>query len=272
MRWFGIIFLALILTVVSCSRKGSGTGEGGPTPAELLAYADKVYLQGDYESAFLAYGTIYEQYPTSREYIDAAIGLSRCYAQFEDYPKSFDILHTLLKENIIPSQVPKIYNVIAEFYERSAGISEQLTGRGATDYKTAIGYYKKAIDYPNSEDKFAKSYAQYKVGILYEKLNDYDKALTAYQKTSDQYPTQQWALLANEKSGILKLKIERMKIYESRGINKDTLSTPPQTPAPVEEKLQKPGKPVPAKADTTKKYKAPAPADTTGEKPKLDLD
>lgn len=278
MRWFGIILLALSLMLVSCSKKGSGAGEGGPTPAELLAYADNVYHQGDYESAFLAYGTIYEQYPTSREYIDAAIGLSRCYAEFEDYPKSFDIVYSLLKENIIPSQVPKIYNVIAEFYERSAGISEQLTGRGATDYKTAIGYYEKAIDYPNSEDMQAKSYAQYKVGTLYERLDDYDKALKAYQKTSDEYPTQQWALLANEKSGILQLKIERMKIYESAGTKKDTK---PEGPAPAE-KIEKPAKPAPAKTDTLRKTqdadttKTPqpeqAPTDTSGAKPKLDLD
>jgi len=274
MRWFGIIFLALSLLMVSCSKKGSGTGDGsGATPEELLAYADNIYLQDDYESAFLAYGLIYEQYPTSREYVNAAIGLSRCYAEFEDYQKSFDILYSLLQENIIPSQVPKIYNVIAEFYERSAGISEQLTGEGSTDYKTAIGYYEKAIDYPNSEDKLAKSYAQYKVGTLYEKLDNYDKALKAYQKTSDDYPTQQWAMLANEKSGILQLKIERMKIYESAAMKKDTMTTKPQAPAPVKKKIEKPEKPAPAKADTTKTTQPEeAPADTTGAKPKLDLD
>ena len=275
MRWFGILFLALSLLVASCSQKGSGAGDDGPTPEELLTYANRVYQEGDYESAFLAYGLIYEQYPTSREYIDAAIGLSRCYAEFEDYQKSFDILYSLLQENLIPSQVPKIYNVIAEFYERSAGISEQLTGEGTTDYKTAIGYYEKAIDYPNSEDKLARSYAQYKVGVLYENLGNYQKALDAYQKTLDEYPMQQWTLLANEKSGILKLKMERLKIHETQANKENDLLVKPQPPAMMDEEVNKPGQAKPAKADTAQKAQKPdttkAPVDTTGEKPKLDL-
>jgi tetratricopeptide (TPR) repeat protein len=276
MRWFSAVSMILILLVAGCSKKNAKTNPGN-TPEELLAYADKTFNSGDYESAFLAYGVIYDQYPTSREYIDAAIGMSRCYGEFEDYAKSFDMLHNLLKENLIPSKVPQIYNVIGDFYERSAGISEQLTGQGSTDYKTAIGYYQKAIDYPNSEDPKAKSYSQYKIGSLYIKLAEYDSALQALQKTVDDYPSQEWASLAQEKTGLLQTLIENQKareLYNTSTATKDTLIAPSQekTKTPVKADTLKTAMP----PDTTKTVKPPepepVPPDTTTEKkPKLDL-
>lgn len=274
MRWFSLVSIILILLLAGCSKKNTKTAEGA-TPEELLAYADGAFNNGDYESAFLAYGVIFDQYPTSREYIDAAIGMSRCYGEFEDYNKGFEMLYNLLKENLIPSKVPQIYNVIGDFYERTAGISQQLTGEGATDYKTAIGFYQKAIDYPNSDDQKAKSYSQYKIGSLYIKLGEYDSALQALQKTVDDYPQQQWASVAQEKTGLLQTMIESQKAKERyEASQRDTsMAAPPQPKpqAPVKTDTLKTVAP-----DTTKTVKPPEPEpvvpDTTTEKkPKLDL-
>lgn len=273
MRWFSIVSIILILLMAGCSKNNTKTAQGN-TPEELLAYADGVFNTGDYESAFLAYGVIFDQYPTSREYIDAAIGMSRCYGEFEDYNKSFEMLYNLLKENLIPSKVPQIYNVIGDFYERSAGISQQLSGEGATDYKTAMAYYQKAIDYPNSEDQKAKSYSQYKIGSLFIKLAEYDSALQALQKTVDDYPGQQWASVAQEKTGLLQTLIETEKAKERfEASKKDTSMAAPQmdkSQAAKTDTLKA------AAPDTTKTVKPPEPEpvvpDTTTEKkPKLDL-
>jgi tetratricopeptide (TPR) repeat protein len=269
-----------MLIILGCSKKNSKAFDAeNSTPEELLIYADQVYNAGDYESAFLAYGVIFDQYPTSREYIDAGIGLSKCYVEFEKYEKSFDLLYNLLKENIIPSKVPQIYNAIAEFYERSAGISEQLTGDSSTDQKKAIEFYEKAITYPNSEDEPAKSYAQYKIGTLYENMAEYDEALKAFQKTEDDYPTQQWASIAQERMGIVQLKKEGQKALENRsGVQSDTSMQTSEKGKIIKAEET-------AKADTVKKaapdtvkvveppMPKPTPADTTTEKkPKLDMD
>jgi tetratricopeptide (TPR) repeat protein len=274
MRWFSIVSIILILLVAGCSKKNAKTVEGN-TPEELLAYADGAFNSGDYESAFLAYGVIFDQYPTSREYIDAAIGMSRCYGEFEDYNKSFEMLYNLLKENLIPSKVPQIYNVIGDFYERSAGISQQLTGYGTPDYKTAIGFYRKAIDYPNSEDQKAKSYSQYKIGSLYIKMAEYDSALQALQKTIDEYPAQQWASVAQEKTGLLQTMIESQKARERlNAAKKDTLVPPPPQMDKAKETAKMDSLKTTAPPDTIKKAPEPEPAppDTTTEKkPKLDL-
>lgn len=215
MNRFSIFLLLIILVLVSCSKKTSQVAvTKGSGAEELLAYGDKVYNAGDYESAFLAYGIIYNEYPTSREYIDATIGLSRCYGQLQNHEKEFELIYNLLRENIIPSKVPQVYNAIAEFYENSAGISEQLTGDATQDYKTAIGYYEKAIKYQNSDDEKAKGYAQYKIGELYENLGEFDRALEAYEKTTANYQGVGWDILASEKIGIIQTKREAQILYE----------------------------------------------------------
>ena len=108
MRWLGIFLILSITLFFACSKKSSSAkDDGSVTPVELLEYANGIYDKGDYESAFLAYGLIYKDYPTSREYIDAAIGLSRCYGQLDNYEKEFELIHNLLRENLIPSKVPQ---------------------------------------------------------------------------------------------------------------------------------------------------------------------
>ncbi len=217
MRWISIFIILLFLG--GCGKKEirnpiSETDQ----PAELLKLGDQFYKNQDFENAFRAYGIVYYNYPTSQEYIDAAIGLSRSYGALKNYEKEFDLLYNLLRENLIPSKVPNVYNAIAEFYERSAGISEQLTGEGSSDYKTAIDYYKKAIDYPNSNDNEAKSFAQYKIGVLLEKLDDNQQAMQAYQNTMTVYEGSEWAAKAEQSIAALRIKLERRAEYQESGL------------------------------------------------------
>jgi tetratricopeptide (TPR) repeat protein len=286
---FSIFLLLVIIFFVSCSKKTSKVTVNKQSGAEeLLAYGDKVYNTGDYESAFLAYGVIYKEYPTSREYIDATIGLSRCYGQLQNHEKEFELLYNLLRENIIPSKVPQVYNAIAEFYENSAGISEQLTGDATQDYKTAIGYYEKAIKYQNSEDEKAKGYAQYKIGELYENLGEFERSLEAYEKTVTNYQGVDWDLLASEKISIIQTKREAQILYEqslspTQGdtMNQSESANANIEPVTIDTMAVDTAEVVPQKSDQPKetenpeekKESAPAetPADYSGdEKPELD--
>ncbi len=220
-----IIFL-MALALIACSKKETRVEiSENQSPAEFLKFGNQFYQNGDYENAFRAYGFIYYNHPTSPEYIDAAIGLSRCYGALEDYEKAFEILHELLKNNLIPSKVPNIYVAIAEFYERSAGISEQINGKSETDLQKAIEYYQKAIAYPNSKNIAAKGYAQYKIGQIYEQISQYDKALQSYQATSTQYAGSEWALRAEESYAALNQRIERRNNMLENGLLPDTTTT-----------------------------------------------
>lgn len=233
-----LILITLIFLIASCGKKQVRNGiPENDQPAELLKYGDQFYLNGDYENAFRAYGIVYYDYPSSREYIDAAIGLSKCYGAMQSYEKQFEILHNLLRENLIPSKVPGVYNAIGEFYERSAGISEQLTGEGTNDYKTAINYYAKSIQYPNSDDLDAKSFAQFKIGTLYEEMKDYPKAIEAYETALNTYQGTEWALRAEQNILDIRERMRRRAEYQQSGmLPADTTTTPPaQTmPNPVQ--------------------------------------
>lgn len=251
-----LILITFVFFMVSCGKKEvRNTIPEDERPAELLKYGNQFYQSGDYDNAFRSYGIVYYDYPSSREYIDAAIGLSKCYGAMQSYEKQFEILYNLLRENLIPTKVPGVYNAVAEFYERSAGISEQITGEGTNDYKTAINYYTKSIQYPNSDDLDAKSFAQYKIGKLFEKLKDYPQAIEAYESALNTYQGTEWALRAEQSILDIRERMRRRAEYEESGmLPADTTSVKPafqndtgfqSSPNPVQAN--------PAAADTTKR-------------------
>jgi tetratricopeptide (TPR) repeat protein len=117
-----------------------------------------------------------------------------------DFERGFSLLYSLIRENMVPSRVPEIYNEMARYYEVTAVYNRQagITGEGE-DYQKAIDYYKKSVDYPNSDDTKAKSYAQFQVGELEMKLNKYDDAAMAYQATIYRFSGTEWAQLAEQR-------------------------------------------------------------------------
>ncbi len=256
-----LLIIMSIMVVVGCSKREVRTAiPENQQPAELLKYGNQFYNSGDYENAFRAYGIIYYNFPSSREYIDAAIGLSRCYGALENYEKEFDILHTLLQGNLIPSKVPQIYNAIAEFYERSAGISEQLTGAGDEDYQTAISYYEKAISYPNSKDSTAQGLAKYKIGVLYEKLGDTQKAIETYQETINQYANTEWAQRAEQAINDINERMRLRAEYEQNGWL--TPANPVDSTAVQQENVSPPDSDQPAMAPPRESGSAPVDSTT----------
>ncbi len=193
----GVIFLLLI----SCARKQTGeTTQQQLDPAKLLEQANQLYAQGNLDDAFRAYGLIYERFPTSREYIDAVIGLSRCYSDYGNYEKSFDLLYNLVRENMVPSRVPEIYIEMARYFEVNAGISSVAgLSNEEQDYEKAVEYYQKAIDYPNSNDLDAKAYAQLRIGELYIQMGRFKDAILAFKATTTSFPGTEWAKVAEER-------------------------------------------------------------------------
>lgn len=214
-RTYLVVVCFITALLVSCSSKQvRTTGEETNRAAEFLKFGNQFLQQGDYENAFRAFSVVYENYPTSAEYIDAVIGLSKCYGAFKDYDKQFELLYSLIRENMVPSRVPEIYLLIAEFYENSAGISEQLTGAGDKDYQTAIDYLKKAVAYENSNDTLSKAHAQFKIGHLYEKLGDFENAIAAYQDTINRFGGTVWAEEAEKQIQLIREKMRLQAQYE----------------------------------------------------------
>ncbi len=190
-----LLNLALIL---SCSKKEAAVKSNSEQdPPVLLAKGTELYNQGDVNGALEQYEIIYNRYPTSREYINAVIGMARCQNDLGDFEQGFDLLYNLIRENMIPTRVPEIYNEMARYYEVTAAYSTEAgISSEQDDYKKAIDYYQKAVKYPNSDDKIAKSYAQFRIGELQFKLKNYKDAALAYQSTIYKYPDSEWAQMA----------------------------------------------------------------------------
>lgn len=250
-----ITVLGLVLLVfLSCGKKQAAVRPmEGLAPAELLTKANEFYTAGNVDKALEAYDIIYGRYPTSREYIDAVLGMAKCYNDLGNFEKGMDLLYTLIRENMVPTRVPEIFNQMAKYYEVNAGISTVVgLSNEEQDYRKAIDYYQKAINYPNSDDVRAKSFAQFKIGELNLNMAQYKDAALAYQATVYNYPGTEWADKASQ------------RIDELRQGGEQTLENIKQemakpVPAPTQTENEEEMVTPPVKADTMKV----APPDTT---------
>ncbi len=201
MKKFVFLLILAVPLLMFCSKKEVKVKSlDGMEPPALLEKGDAAFVDGDMEEAIRAYDVIYTRYPLSREYISAVLGMSRAYNNMGDFEKGFELLYNLIRENMVPSRVPEIYNEMARYYEvtaiysREAGISNL-----EQDYQKAISYYQKAVKYPNSDDVEAKSYAQFQIGELQMKLGHAEDAALAYQSTSYNFPNTEWATMAQQR-------------------------------------------------------------------------
>ncbi len=275
-----VILGLILLFLLACNKQEAGIKEEQAVldPEQLLKQANELYQQGNIEEAFKLYSKIYYEFPTSNAYIDAAIGLSRCYNDMGKYEKGLDVLYDLLRKNMIPSRVPEIYNEMARYYEVNAGISSIAGLSDETkDYQKAIAFYNKAIYYPNSKDSVAKSYAQFKIGELNVYLGKFKDAILAYKATVANYPGTPWALKAQERLDEFRKAVdELLQEIAATSPTPDTsaipqnISQPTPPPAPaitVPETTQAPPQtPAVSPSDTT----TIVPPDTS-EKPELQL-
>jgi outer membrane protein assembly factor BamD (BamD/ComL family) len=201
-----ILILSILPLLIFCSKKEVKVNSlDNMEPPALLEKGNAAFYEGNMEEAIKAYDVIYKRYPLSREYISAVLGMARAYNNTGDFEKGFSLLYNLIRENMVPSRVPEIYNEMARYYEVTAIYSKEAgISRVDDDYKKAIDYYQKSVDYPNSEDPRSKSYAQYQIGELELKLGQPEQAALSFQSTIYKYPHTEWATLAQQR-------IEQMK-------------------------------------------------------------
>jgi tetratricopeptide (TPR) repeat protein len=187
-----LLSVFLILSFVLISGCGSGRDKDPlqeKTDAELLDMAKDYFAKGRYDEAMKIYNAIEKYYPNTDYYVDVKIGKANIYGRQELFEKQLDIYLKTLKENVMPQKVPRIYTEIGHFYQKFAPYDPGLSGGGLEeDYKKAIFYYKKAIEYDESNDTFAKSEAMANIGLIYAKMGDFSKAAQTYNAVLKQYP------------------------------------------------------------------------------------
>ncbi|NOQ97416.1 MAG: tetratricopeptide repeat protein [Calditrichae bacterium] len=195
------IFLYMILTIafIGCGGSKDEIVLDEETPETLLQKGEIAYENGKYDDSIKLARLMLDYFPTSDLHIDAQLLITKTLGAQEKYEDQFDLLLRILKENIIPEKVPSIYMQIGEFYENSAKWNPGTVTIDSADFTNAADYYKKAVFYPNSDDRGTKANALYRMGLMHAKLNDIEVASKAYQELITTYPESPYSTLARTK-------------------------------------------------------------------------
>jgi tetratricopeptide (TPR) repeat protein len=198
MRFFFFLSLTIFLMVQCGSNKKELILEN-ETDESLHGKALTAYEAGQYREAFQYDSLLLIHFPISDLHIDAQLTMARALGGQERYEEQLDLLMRLLKENIIPEVVPKIYMQIGEFYEHAAVWNPGDITVDTTDWNKAASYYRKAVFYPNSNDRAVKAAALYRAGLMYAKIKNLEFATNAYKEVINSFPESPYSSLAKIK-------------------------------------------------------------------------
>ena len=194
-----IFYLATIIFLIySCSSR-EGIVLEDETPESLLQKADLAYQNGKPDESIKLSRLILDNFPTSDLHIDAQLIMAKALGAQEEFEAQFDLLLRILKENIIPEKVPRIYMQIGQYYERSAQWNPGNITSDTTDLRQAAKYYRRAVFYPNSDDRDTKATALYRAALMHAKIKDFETAKKAYAQVIESYPESPYSGLAKIK-------------------------------------------------------------------------
>ena len=182
-----------------CSSNKEADKEELISPEEMYESGNLQFAQEKYAEAINTYQNLLVKYPTSDLHIDTQLKIASAHGKLENFEEQMSILSRLLKENIIPEKVPRIYVQIGKFYERAAGFNPGVATSDTSDYEKAIGYYKKAFDYQDSKDREAKAEAAYRRALSEAKIGKLEQAKTDYGIVVDYFPGTIYSLLSSVK-------------------------------------------------------------------------
>lgn len=194
------VLLLLYAFLFSC---GGSSGDAPDfttfTDSDMMAYADKQKDKKDFGNAIDNYKKLLLEFPTSNLHIKAQLKIAECYAGLDKWEEQFETLQRLIRENIIPEEVPQLYVQIGKFYERAAQFNPGVITTDSADYLLAVDYYDKALKYPDSDDNLTKSESVYRRALVEAKTGKINDAVARYKMVSNLFPTSNFSILSQMK-------------------------------------------------------------------------
>ncbi len=167
-------------------------GPGGAvkdSPEEQLDYAKGFFDKGDYHRARVEFKKLLTHYKKSHEAPDAQYYLGRSYEEDRDYYKAFQeyrrTLETYPSTSRFEEILERMYQIGNYFL---SGKKRKLLGTAAllpARDKAAEIFQVLVEDGPFSQ---YGELAQYKLGIAYLSLGEYEQAVSAFEQLIDRYP------------------------------------------------------------------------------------
>jgi TolA-binding protein len=138
---------------------------------------DSFYNAGNYEEAINAYRTVLERYPRSNYIIEAINGIQFAQLSAGDEDRSTDILEEFLEENPTSTTADRL-----RFRQ-----AENLMQSG--DYNAAVREFRQYLRITNNQSLMPDAY--YNMANAFERTNDVDAAIDAYETLIDDFPNSQ---------------------------------------------------------------------------------
>ena len=209
-----IVFFYL---VISCGSSKNEINIEDETAESLLQKSNAALASKNYDEVLNLDTLLLLNFPTSDLHIDAQLNNAKALGGKEEYEQQLDLLLRILKENIVPENVPAIYTQIAEHYEDAATWNPGTVTNDSLDWAKAAQYYRKAVFYPDSKDDATKAKSLYRAALMYAKLNQIDVAARAYEQTIAFYPESIY-------SGMAKIKLRDPRNTDEIDPNSEILS------------------------------------------------
>ena len=193
-----LIILISSLYFSGCNRKELDIEKlQSKTAEEIYSIGTKYQNSKKYEDAVLAFEEVSNQHPYSKYVAEAQLEVGKCYLKLKKYEDAVAVLETFIQTHITHEKVPEALYMLGEIHFNKMPIVQR-------DQKTtvqALEYFQELCrSYPNSEyvSKAKEKISillqhlanhELKIGLYYQKLNNYTAAIARYNTIIESYDT-----------------------------------------------------------------------------------
>lgn len=191
----------------------------GTNPVDQLKIAQDLQAKKDYRSAIDAYRRVIRHWPQSFSTQDARFGLAQCLSAIGYHYQAFKEYQQLIEKH---PNTPHFDTVLQRQFEIGnlflAGERQKAWGvRWLPSIERTIEIFEKVVK--NGPYSPVAAEAQFRIGMAYEKQNDYLAAVHAYEKILERYPKNQLAEAAQFQIGCAYKKESQRSEYDQNAAN-----------------------------------------------------
>lgn len=224
-----VLVFAFVMPVKSPApliwRKGEGwTWEHagvavGTNPADQLKIAQGLQAKKQYRSAIDAYRRVIARWPQSSATQDARYSLAECLSAIGYHYQAFKEYQQLIEKH---PNTPHFDDVLQRQFEIGnlflAGERQKVWGiRWFPSFERTIEVFEKVVK--NGPYSPVSAEAQFRIGLTYEKEDDYLAAVHAYEKVLERYPKSPLAEAAQFQIGYAYKKESQRSEYDQNAAN-----------------------------------------------------
>lgn len=193
-----LIILGVSLFTVGCNKHEIDIENlNGKKAEEIYNIGEQYKKYKKYEDAVLAYEELEKQYPYSKYVAGAQLEAGKCYFNLKKYEEAIAILETFIQTHITNEKVPEALYILGEIHFNRMPI----VSRDQSITIQALEYFQELCNcYPDS--KYVKEAKEkikillqhlanheLKIGLYYQKLNNYTAAISRYNTIIESYST-----------------------------------------------------------------------------------